>query len=129
MANFNFNRVILGGRITADPELKATAAGIPVCSFSVAVNRKGKDGEQKTDFIDCQAWRTTAQFVSRFFKKGGSICLVGSIQVRSWDDKDGNKRYSTEVVVDEAYFVDSKSSNTPPSPKLEEVPNNEDIPF
>lgn len=110
MANFNFNKVILGGRLTADIELKTTPSGVSVCSFSLAVNRKvGKDQEPKTDFINCQAWRTTAEFLARYFKKGSSLCIVGNLQKREWEDKDGNKRSSTEVVVDEAMFVDSKS--------------------
>lgn len=110
MANLNLNKVILGGRLTADPELKTTGSGVSVLSFSLAINRKvGKDKEPQTDFINCQAWRQTAEFISRYFKKGSSICIVGSIQVRSWEDQNGQKRYATEVVVDEAMFVDSKS--------------------
>ena len=110
MANFNFNKVILGGRITADAELKQTPSGIAVCSFSIAVNRRvAKDAEQVADFINCQAWRSTAEFISKYFKKGSSICIVGQIQTRSWQDQQGNKRYVTEVVVDDAHFVDSKA--------------------
>lgn len=110
MANFNFNKVILGGRLTADIELKQTQSGNSVCSFSLAVNRRvGKDQEPKTDFIDCQAWRQTAEFLSRYFKKGSSLCIVGTLQKREWTDQNGNKRYATEVVVDEAMFVDSKN--------------------
>lgn len=110
MANFNFNKVILGGRLTADIELKQTTSGISVCSFSLAVNRKvGKDQEPKTDFFNCTAWRGTAEFLSRYFRKGSSLCIVGHIENSEWTDKDGNKRYKTEVVVDEALFVDSKN--------------------
>lgn len=109
MANFNFNKVILGGRLTATPELKATQSGVPVCSFSIAVNRKyQKDGAQETDFINCVAWRQTAEFITRYFKKGSSICVVGAIQNRSWEDN-GQKRYATDIVVDEVMFVDSKN--------------------
>lgn len=129
MANFNFNKVILGGRITADPELKTTASGIAVCSFSIVVNRKNKDGEQLTDFIDCSAWRNTAAFISKYFKKGSSICVEGFIQTRTWEDEKKNKRYSTEVVVDEVHFVDSKGSNTTPTPNLKELPDGEPLPF
>ena len=129
MANFNLNKVILGGRITADPELKKTDSGIAVCSFSMAINRKNKDGEQQTDFVNCVAWRKTAEFVAQYFKKGSCICIVGSIQTRTWTDNDNNKRYATEIISDEAYFVDSKGSNTPVAPKLEEVKPDEDIPF
>jgi single-strand DNA-binding protein len=110
MANFNLNKVILGGRLTHDIELKQTPSGVPVCSFSIAVNRRtGKDQEQKTDFIDCTAWRQTAEFIARYFRKGSSICVSGSIQKRSWQDQNGQNRYATEVVVDEAMFVDSKN--------------------
>lgn len=144
MANFNFNKVILGGRLTADPELKTTQSGVSVCSFSLAVNRKtGKDQEQKTDFINCQAWRQTAEFICRYFKKGSSICIVGNIQTRSWQDQNGNKRTATEVVVDEAMFVDSKNesggtytapapSYTPApaaAPQFEELKTDDDLPF
>lgn len=130
MANFNFNKVILGGRLTADVELKQTPSGVPVCSFSVAVNRKG--GEQKTDFIKCVAWRQTAEFISRYFRKGSSICVVGNLQQREWKDKDGNKRIETEVIVDEANFVDSKSdapADQKATPHMEEVNTDEDLPF
>lgn len=95
MANFNFNKAIIGGRITADPELKTTPAGVPVTSFSVAVNRRfgGKNGEETpTDFINVTAWRQQAEFITRYFKKGSSICIVGSIQTRTWTDQQGNKR-------------------------------------
>ena len=110
MANFNFNKVILGGRLTADVELKMTPSGVSVCSFSIAVNRKYQsDGQQQTDFINCQAWRGTAEFISKYFKKGSAICITGSIQTRSWTDSNNQKRYSTEVVVDEAMFVDGKN--------------------
>ena len=144
MANFNFNKVILGGRLTADPELKTTQSGVSVCSFSLAVNRKtGKDQEQKTDFITCQAWRQTAEFICRYFKKGSSLCIVGNIQTRSWQDQNGNKRTATEVVVDEAMFVDSKNESggqyTPSAtsytpapaaePKYEELATDDDLPF
>ncbi len=110
MANFNFNKAFLGGRLTADPELKQTQSGVPVLSFSIAVNRKYvPEGQQQTaDFINCTAWRQTAEFISKYFRKGSSICVVGQIQTRSWTDDQGNKRYATEVLVDETYFVDSK---------------------
>ena len=113
MSSFNFNKVILGGRLTADPELKSTPSGISVTSFAVAVNRsyRGKNGEeQQADFINVTAWRQTAEFITRHFHKASSICIVGSIQTRSYTDKQGQKRYATEVVADEAYFVDKKAS-------------------
>lgn len=114
MRSFNFNKVILGGRITADPELKSTPSGISVTSFTVAVNRRyrGKNGEEtQADFINVTAWRQTAEFITRHFHKASSICIVGSIQTRNYTDKQGQKRYATEVVADEAHFVDSKSES------------------
>ncbi len=149
MANFNFNKAILGGRLVADPELKHTQTATPVCSFRVAVSRrKGKDEEQaKTDFIDVVAWRQQAEFVSQYFRKGSSICVVGSIQTRSWEDNQGQKRYATEVVADEITFVDSKGEGQAapqsapaaaptympdayaPAPQFEEMSNDEGLPF
>lgn len=140
MANLNLNKSILGGRLTDDIELKQTASGVSVCSFTIAVNRKySKEGEeQQADFINCQAWRSTAEFISKYFKKGSSICVIGSIQTRSWTDSNNQKRYATEVVVDEALFVDSKAEGqtndapafqTPEVPKFEEISNDDDLPF
>ena len=112
MANLNFNKTILGGRLTADPELKTTTNGVSVTSFSVAVNRKPqKDKEQQTDFFNVTAWRGTAEFICRYFKKGSSIFITGSLQNRSWTDNDGVKRYATDIVADEVFFVDSKGEN------------------
>lgn len=123
MANLNLNKVVLGGRLTSDVEIKKTPQGNSVASFSIAIRRKGKDAE--TDFINCVAWRNTAEFISKFFKKGSSICVTGSIQVRSWEDN-GNKRYATEVLVEEAMFVDSKADN---EPKFEEIGEDDELPF
>lgn len=112
MAHFNFNKVILGGRLTADPELKTTPAGISVTSFTIAVNRRysgGKQEEQQGDFFNVTAWRQTAEFITRYFRKASHICIVGSLQNRTWVDQQGMKRYATEIVADEAYFVDAKS--------------------
>lgn len=114
MANFNFNKVILGGRLTADPELKTTPSGISVTSFTVAVNRRygGKAGEEaQADFFNVTAWRQTAEFITRYFRKASSICVVGTLQTRSWTDQQGQKRFATEIVADEAYFVDAKSES------------------
>ena len=113
MSNFNFNKAILGGRLTGDPELRQTPQGVPTTSFSIAVNRRyaPKGQERQADFINCVAWRATAEFITRYFHKGSPICVVGSIQTRSWTDQQGNKRYSTEVVVDEANFVDSAADS------------------
>lgn len=133
MANLNLNKVILGGRLTADVELKQTTSGLSVCSFTLAVNRKtGKDKQPQTDFINCIAWRQTAEFISRYFQKGSSLCIAGSIQTRSWTDNNNQKRYATEVIVDEAMFVDSKSDNAPtqPSePQFEEIAGDDNLPF
>ena len=114
MSNLNLNKVVLSGRLTSKPELKVTPSGINVCSFSIAIKRRGAE---ESDFVNCQAWRKTAEFISQYFDKGSAICVTGSIQTRSWNDNNGNKRYATEVVVDEAMFVDSRSDsqNTPQS--------------
>ena len=112
--SLNLNKVILAGRMVADPELKQTQSGIAVLSFTLAINRrfqKSADGQapqQQADFITCVAWRQTAEFISRYFHKGSCLCVTGSIQTRNWQDQQGQKRYATEVVVDEAMFVDSK---------------------
>lgn len=145
-ANFNFNKVIIGGRLTADPELKTTQSGISVCSFNIAVNRKHSPGkETETDFFNVTAWRSTAEFVSRYFRKGSSICVVGTIQNSSWE-KDGQKHYKTEIIADEVMFVDSKNDaqgaenaqggsfmspvfQMPVQPKFEEIKADDDLPF
>lgn len=115
-ANFNFNKVILGGRLTAQPELKTTPSGATVTSFSVAVNRKrAKEGEQQSDFINCVAWKERAEFICKYFGKGSSISIVGELQTRSWKDNNGQNRYATEVLVSEVNFVDSKADNAPAS--------------
>ena len=101
MANFNFNRVILGGRLTSEPELKQTTTGIPVLSFSVAVSRRAAKGQEKvTDFINCRAWRERAELIARYFHKGSSICIMGSLQQNNWTDQQGVKRTTYEVLVD-----------------------------
>ena len=112
MSCLNLNKVVLAGRLTADPELKQTQSGISVTSFSLAVNRRyAKDQQQQTDFITVNAWRQTAEFITRYFKKGSAICIVGAIQTRSWQDQQGQKRYATEVVADELSFVESKAAS------------------
>ena len=105
------NRIILMGRLTRDPELRRTQSGTPVASFSLAVDRPyTSGGERQTDFIDVVAWRQRGEFVSKYFTKG-QMCLVeGSLQIRDWTDKDGNKRKSAEVVADNVYFTESKKS-------------------
>ena len=104
-----FNLVVLTGRLTADPELTTTANGIPVTTFSIAVNRNYRAGEQQqTDFINIVAWRQRAEFITKYFKKGSLIGIEGSIQTRRYQDKDGNNRTIFEVVVNNAQFVESK---------------------
>lgn len=109
------NVVCLLGRLTADPELRQTPNGTSVCSFSVAVNRaySGANGERQADFINCVAWRQTAEFISRYFRKGNMIGLNGSIQTRQYQDKDtGKNRTAFEVVINNAYFAESKSGSS-----------------
>ena len=111
----SFNKVILIGNMTSDPELKQTASGISVCSFSIAVNRrfnKGADqGQQTVDFINVVAWRQNAEFVSRYFKKGNPILICGQLQTRRWTDNQGQQRIATEVVTDEVSFVAPANQN------------------
>ena len=108
------NHITIMGRLTRDPELRRTGSGIAVASFSLAVDRdySPKDGgERETDFIDCVAWRQTGEFVSKYFSKGRMAVVSGRLQIRSWTDKDGNKRRTAEVVADNVYFGDSKRDN------------------
>lgn len=107
------NCAIIMGRLTADPELRTTQSGLSVTSFTVAVDRPYKNGdEKKTDFINCVAWRGTAEFVSKWFKKGEMIAVQGAIQTRNYEDKNGNKRIAVEIVADNASFCGSKNNNT-----------------
>jgi len=143
MANFNFNKAILGGRLTSDPEVKTTQSGTPVCSFSIAVNRRGaKDGQQQSDFITCVAWKERAELIGKYFHKGSSICIVGELQTRKWQDNNGNNRSATAVIVNEVCFVDSKSDNhsagttympdvykNEPKPSFADMDDDSDIPF
>lgn len=102
------NKAILMGRLTKEPELKSTQNGISRCSFTLAVDRRFKnaDGERETDFINCTAWRSTAEFITNYFRKGQRIAVVGSIQVRSYETDAGERRYITEVIAEESYFAD-----------------------
>lgn len=150
MSCLNLNKVVLAGRLTNDPELKQTATGVSVLSFTIAVNRryvsKNEQGENQTqaDFISVVAWRSTAEFIAKYFKKGSAICLTGSIQTRTWQDQQGQRRYATEVVADEAMFVDSRgesgsndgfaqtpsfSSTGAVTPNFEEHNTDDDLPF
>lgn len=136
MANLNISMLI--GRMVADPELKQTQSGVPVTSFSIAVNRRYTKGEkQQADFINVVAWRNTAEFICKYFQKGSAIFIKGAIQTRSWTDTNGTKRYATEVVADEAQFVDSKKADgeAPSVPyggneaQFEEMTDEETLPF
>lgn len=151
MSSLNLNKVVLCGRLTADPELKQTSSGVSVVSFTLAVNRrfqsKSADASQggQADFINLVAWRQTAEFISKYFKKGSALCVTGSIQTRSWQDQQGQRRYATEVVVEDAMFVDSRNESagtntqdtyTAPSfstpaaaPNFEELKADDDLPF
>ena len=148
----SFNKVILVGNMTADPELKQTTTGTSVCSFSIAVNRrftKADQGQQTVDFINIVAWRQQAEFVSRYFKKGNPILVCGQLQTRTWNDNQGQKRYATEVIADEVTFVTPASTNGAPvggssytpeayatpsfnsaaSASFEEIPGDDSLPF
>ena len=108
-----YNKVILCGRLTKTPELKTTPAGVSVCTFSIACDRRYqvKGEERKADFFNCVAWRNEAEFISRYFSKGNPILVEGELQNRDYTDKDGNKRYITEVIVDRATFTGSRATS------------------
>lgn len=152
MANFYMNKVILGGKLASDPELRVTPQGTNVASFRLAVSRRGAGSN--TDFFNVQAWRGTAEFITKFFRKGSSICIVGTIQNREWTDQNGQKRYATDIIADEAYFVDAKSEgnqaqpaqqnqdymanqyqamgqqvNQPTAPMYEDITDSDELPF
>ncbi len=155
MASLNLNKVVLAGHLTATPELRQTPNGVSVTSFSIAINRRfsrnaeGGQTQANVDFVNCVAWRNTADFITRYFKKGSAICVTGSIQTRSWTDQQGAKRYSTEVLAEEAHFVDSNgqggtgfvnqdtyeqsapqfSSAPAAAPQFEDMSNEDDLPF
>lgn len=118
MSNLNLNKVILAGRLCADPELKQTTSGIPVITFRLAVNRRynGPDGKSITDFITVTAWRKTAEFIARYFRRGSAICVIGAMQNNNWVDQHGVKHDQNDVVADEVTFVDSKSRDTADGP-------------
>ena len=148
----SFNKVILVGNMTADPELKQTTSGTSVCSFSIAVNRrfsKAEQSQQTVDFINIVTWRQSAEFVSRYFKKGNPILICGQLQTRTWTDNQGQKRYATEVIADEVSFVGPASPNGAPAgnaaytpdaystpsfnsaqgASFEEIPGDDSLPF
>jgi len=107
------NRIVLMGRLTRDPELRRTPNGVSVASFALAVDRqyKAENGERDVDYIDCVAWRNTADFVAKYFSKGMKMAVEGRLQIRNWTDKDNNKRRSAEVIVDQSYFCEKRSNN------------------
>lgn len=138
----SLNVVILSGRLTSDPELKTTPNGVSVCSFTIAVERKYKQGEEKqADFINIVAWRATAEFIAKYFQKGSMIGIEGAIQTRRYQDKEGNNRTAFEIVASNVHFMESKKTegnNYQDSPLVElqsnleeftEVTNDEDLPF
>ena len=150
----SFNKVILIGNMVADPELKTTPNGVNVCSFRIAVGRRfvkqSEPNTQQTDFIDIVAWRAQAEFVSKYFSKGKPVLVCGAIQSRNWQDKEGNKRTTVEVIADEISFVERKSASEgggmpmdsnssvssssystsyESSPKFEEISSDDDLPF
>ncbi len=150
----SFNKVILVGNMTADPELKQTTSGTSVCSFSIAVNRrfgKAEQGQPTVDFINIVTWSQRAEFVSRYFKKGNPILVCGQLQTRTWTDNQGQKRYATEVIADEVSFVGGSAATAASAPAgntytpeayttpsynagassagFEEIPSDDSLPF
>lgn len=128
------NKAILIGRLTADPELKQTQAGVSVCTFSIAVDRRyQKDGSREADFLDIVVWRGTAEFVARYFQKGHKIGVEGEIQTRSYTDKNGSKRKAWEIQADRAFFVESRERRSPeiepPGQDFTPVEADGDLPF
>ena len=116
------NKVIEMGRLTRDPEIRATTNGTPVCTFTIAVDRNTR--EKQTDFLPCIAWRGTAEFVAKYFHKGSMIALVGSVQSRSYSDKNGNNRTVIEICADEVSFTGEKKA-----PEIVDLPDDEELPF
>ncbi len=114
------NRAIVMGRLTDNPELRHTSSNIPVTTFTLAVERNFRSGDERvTDFLDIVAWRNTAEFASKYFTKGMQVAVEGSIQVRSYTDRDGNKRRAWEIVADQVYFADSKRDGAAPAGRSE----------
>lgn len=129
------NNVVIMGRLTRDPELRRTQGGTAVTSFTMAVDRdfKSQSGEKETDFIDVVAWRNTGEFAAKYLSKGRMAAVEGRIQVRDWQDKDGNRRKSVEVVADNVYFADSKRDSKPQESRddqeSDEIEDDGDLPF
>ena len=132
-----FNHIAVMGRLARDPEIRRTASGLACSNFSLAVERdipNKETGSRETDFIDCVAWRNTAEFVSKFFSKGSMAVVSGRLQIRSWEDKNGNKRRTAEIVADNIYFGSSKkdapaASAPAPATDFPELDDDEMLPF
>lgn len=154
--SLNLNKTILAGRLVAAPEVKQTPSGNTVCNLRIAVNRRVSGGDHpESDFFNVTAWNNTAEFIGRYFEKGSAICIVGRIQIRPYTDKDGNKRNLTDIIAEEAHFVESKATAeanaykdpvthpyevagqpipapfnpVSPPPHFEEIKTDEDLPF
>ena len=151
--SLNLNKVILGGRVASEPEQKQTPSGVSVVTYSMAVGRRfAPEGqERETDFFRVTAWQSTADFIARYFHKGDAICITGRIQNRSWTDQSGQKHYITEIIAEEANFVENKKDRSEgqapvsgtaamPSPtvysspaaqgiRFEEIPTDDGCPF
>lgn len=128
------NKVIIMGRLTKDPELRSTTLGTSVVSFSIACDRdfKGQNGEREADFINCVAWRNTAEFISKYFRKGSMAIIEGSLQTRPYEDTEGKKRTATEVIVNNIYFGESKKDTSAPvdyTPPASSFEDDDDLPF
>ena len=128
--SLNLNKVVLAGRITADPELKQTASGISVLTFTLAVNRSyvsksSEQGERQADFINIVVWRGQAENCHKYLKKGSKCCVVGSLQTRTWDAQDGTRKHATEVIAEEVEFLNTKkpeeTNETKSEPKAEQT--------
>lgn len=132
-----FNLVVLQGRLTADPELRHTQSNVPVTSFTIAVDRRAKAGEEKVaDFINIVAWRSTAEFVTKYFGKGSTIGIEGAIQTRKYTDKEGNNKTAFEVLANNVHFVESKKTEKDPLKEFKnkiddfaEISEDDDLPF
>lgn len=135
----SLNRITIMGRLTRDPELRRTQSGAPVTSFTMAVDRdfKSQSGDKETDFIDVVAWRNTAEFAAKYFTKGRMAIASGRLQIRDWQDNNGNKRRSAEVIADSIYFSDSKPQDAQPAvhavnvdaSDFDEIEDDPDFPF
>lgn len=121
------NKIVVMGRLTRDVELRYTQNQTPVASFTIACDRDL--GEKQTDFLDCVAWKKTAEFVNNYFRKGSMAIVSGRLQIRDWTDKDGNKRKTAEIVADSVYFGESKREAAPQKPSFEELDDGGDLPF